>query len=68
MKTLYKYKGPVLIFGKVVAEWSGETEAVSPAKALSNLSYQFKKKQKLEPTARCTLLEKYLKKTTINVL
>lgn len=63
MKTVYRYKGPVFTFDRLVAnEWIGETSAVSREKALSNLSYQFKKANGLLPTARVTLSKdkKYL--------
>ena len=63
MKTVYRYKGPVFQFDRLVAnEWTGETMAVSPEKALANLSYQFKKNNGLLPTARVTLSKekKYL--------
>lgn len=43
MKSKFVYEGPVTSFGKLIANnWHGETWAVSEAKALSNLSYQFK--------------------------
>lgn len=60
--TKYIYKGPVVIFGKLVANsWSGETVAVSRQKAISNLSYQFKKANNIiENRAKVTLMDKYL--------
>ena len=39
----YLYDGPVMVFGKFVGNWRGETIADSEAKAKSNLAYQFKK-------------------------
>lgn len=40
---LYKYDGPVLEFGKLVADhWESETVAKSEAKARVNFAYQFK--------------------------
>lgn len=58
----YVYKGPVLIFGKLVSNnWSGETMAVSRKKAISNLCFQFKKLNDiLENRAKVTLMDKYL--------
>lgn len=39
----YRYEGRVLEFDKCVSEkWIGETVAVSPEKARSNLAYRFK--------------------------
>lgn len=39
----YSYSGPVMVFGKLVGNWKGETFADNEAKAKSNLAYQFKK-------------------------
>ena len=39
----YVYEGPVMVFGKFVGNWRGETIADSERKAISNLSYQFRK-------------------------
>lgn len=40
----YIYNGPVMEFGTcVMNRWSGETMAVSEAKAKNNLTYQYKK-------------------------
>jgi ATP-dependent protease HslVU (ClpYQ) peptidase subunit len=39
----YVYRGPVMEFDKCICDiWEGETYAVSPGKAKSNLTYQFK--------------------------
>lgn len=41
----YLYDGPVLEFGKCVADrWTASTYAESERKALSNLAYQYKKR------------------------
>lgn len=61
MKRYYHYNGPVVAFGKVIAnKWSGKTIATSEENALSNLGYQFKKEAKLLPSARVNLVKKYL--------
>jgi hypothetical protein len=39
----YLYSGPVMVFGKLVGNWRGETIADNEAKAKSNLAYQFRK-------------------------
>lgn len=39
----YVYDGPVMVFGKFVGNWRGETIATSEGKAKSNLAYQFRK-------------------------
>lgn len=60
-KRYYKYNGPVVAFGKVIAnKWSGETIATSRAKALNNLGYQFKKDANLAPRSRVNLIDKCL--------
>ena len=51
----YVYDGPVLIFGRWVTDWKGETIADSDKKAKSNLTYQYKKKNKLLPNTKVTL-------------
>jgi hypothetical protein len=51
----YAYNGPVLMFGKWVANWKGETMADSEKKAKSNLAYQYKTKNKLVPSTKVTL-------------
>lgn len=52
----YVYEGPVMFFGSCIANrWSGETMAVSEAKAKSNLEYQCKKDLRLNPSANITL-------------
>lgn len=52
----YIYEGPVMEFDRCVCNnWHGETSAPTPAKAKSNLSYQFKKQYKLERNVRVTL-------------
>lgn len=62
LKRYYNYEGPVVAFGKVIAnKWKGETVATSRAKALNNLAYQFKKEAKMVPASRVNLVEKYLK-------
>ena len=40
----YSYKGAVYVFGSLVStHWEASTWAVSEAKAVSNLKYQFRK-------------------------
>lgn len=52
----YFYDGPVLIFGRCVADhWKGETMAVSESKAKTNLAYQYKKKNNLIPGTKVEL-------------
>ncbi len=53
---LYSYDGPVLSFGRCIANnWYGETYAVTAEKAKSNLIYQYKKQNKLLPGTRIEL-------------
>lgn len=53
---LYSYSGPVLEFGRIVANnWQGQTYAASEAKARTNLAYQFKKNNGKVPRTKITL-------------
>lgn len=64
IKYRYVYNGPVMVFDKLASnKWKGETIALNEKKALSNLSYTFKKNANLLPSSRVTLLSKYLKAT-----
>lgn len=48
----YIYDGPVMIFGVCVRQrWKGETVAATPAKAKSNLAYQYKRETRRAPDA-----------------
>lgn len=50
------YDGPVMEFDTCIANhWRGETFAPSEAKAKSNLTYQFKKKNNQIPSSKITL-------------
>lgn len=52
----FSYDGPVLYFDKCIAsKWKGMTTAVSKERALSNLSYQFKRQNNMAANARITL-------------
>lgn len=43
MYNTYEYNGPVMQFGKCIADrWKGITKAETEQKARSNLKYQFK--------------------------
>ena len=56
----YIYKGPVMEFGRCVADhWEGETVAPSVGKARSNLAYQFKKFNNRSPSAKIALPGKF---------
>ena len=53
---IYSYCGPVMEFGKLIAErWCGETKAISEKKARSNLAYQFKQEYDRVPRSRISL-------------
>ena len=50
------YNGPVMEFDTCIANhWRGETFALSEAKAKSNLTYQFKKKNNRIASSKITL-------------
>lgn len=55
-KRKYAYDGPVLQFGKVVANnWTDTTLAVSPSKARSNFIYRFKTRNNLIASSSVTM-------------
>jgi hypothetical protein len=63
-KYIYRYRGSVKQFGKIICEsWVAETSAVSASKALSNLAYRYKKEHGLTSSARIELDKKYLEDT-----
>lgn len=70
MYVTYSYDGPVLVFGKIVTQkWSSSTFAPTEAKARSNLTFQYKKQFRLEPTAKITLpgkLTQHIRKENIS--
>lgn len=52
----YIYEGPVNAFGRLrTANWYGKTSAVSPEKAINNLTYQYKKQFGLIPATKIEL-------------
>lgn len=60
----YFYEGPVLSFGKCIADkWSGTTIASSEAKARNNLGYQYKKRNGKAATFNVTLPGKLIEET-----
>lgn len=60
-KKLWIYKGPVSSFGRVINnEYRGGSQAVSSKRALANIAFGYKKKNKLEPNAKIELDSRYL--------
>ena len=58
----YIYDGPVMGVNQfITTKWKGETYANTDKKAISNLSYQFKKQHGLLSTSRIRLLNKPVK-------
>lgn len=52
----YVYEGPVMEFEKLLTEmWRAETLAPTERKAMSNLQYQFKKKNNKMPNSKIAL-------------
>lgn len=52
----YIYKGPVFEFERLIERnWYGKTKAVSPAKAKSNLIYQYKRSAGKLPKSKIDL-------------
>ena len=53
---MYIYDGPVLEFGKVIADrWVAKTYAPGEGRARCNLAYQFKKQHNRVASAKITL-------------
>ena len=52
----YSYDGPVMKFNVCVDHhWKGQTEAPTEKKAKSNLTFQYKKQNKMTPNTIVTL-------------
>lgn len=52
----FVYNGPVMYFDQCVASaWHGETIAPTEAKARNNLTYRFKKENRMGANTRITL-------------
>lgn len=52
----FAYDGPVLEFDRLVANhWTGETMTPTARKAMSNLSYQYKKQNNRNARTKVTL-------------
>ncbi len=52
----YTYNGPVMEFGRCVAQnWYGSTLAQSEKKARNNLAYQFRQQNNKVPNTKITL-------------
>ena len=64
-KSKFYYDGPVTQFDRVIMEnWHGETWAVTEAKALSNLSYQFKTQFNMSPGSQIELYDDYMREVS----
>lgn len=52
----YSYDGPVMEFGRIIANrWQATTSATSEKKALNNLAYRFKMQNNKIPSAKIKL-------------
>lgn len=59
---IYKYKGPVKQFGRVVCDqYEAYTTAPTPGRALVNISARYKKEHGLLYTAKIELMPELLK-------
>lgn len=59
----YEYRGPVARFGDVIErDWKAETWAQSEKKALSNLTYRYKRDHNMIPSTKVTLLGKLVER------
>lgn len=61
-KDTYSYSGPVFSFDKYIGNASLKTQAVSLAKAHSNMLYQIKKEFGYQPNAKVTISKNLIKK------
>lgn len=58
----YSYEGPVYLFDKLYSpKWRTSTDAVSRAKAISNIKYQAKQQMGLAKNARVAIDEKLVR-------
>lgn len=58
----YSYEGPVYVFDRLYSpKWRTSTDAVSMAKAVSNIKFQAKTQMGLVKTARVAIDEKLIK-------
>lgn len=61
-KKLYIYEGPVMQFNNVIKDfWKRGTQASSESRALANLQFSYKKKNKLLPGSKIELDKRYLR-------
>ena len=66
-KKWYQYTGPVMENDICIARnWSVQTFATSPKKALNNLSFRFKRDNNRAPNAKIQLDPRYLKEHGVN--
>ena len=61
-RSLFAFSGGISHYGKWIGNWTGETVAPSPARAVSNLVYQYKKENRLNSQYQISLEEGKLKK------
>lgn len=61
-KDTYSYRGPVFNFDKYIANVEIKTQAVSLAKAHSNILFQIKKEFGYKPNAKLTISKNLIKK------
>lgn len=58
---LWRYSGPIAVFGKVIeVRYSAETYAISEKKARSNIAYQYKRDRNLNVSSNVALLDKVI--------
>ena len=61
-KDTYSYHGPVFVFDRCVAHVKIKTQAVSLAKAHSNILFQIKKELSYKPNTKLTISKNLIKK------
>jgi hypothetical protein len=69
IKFKFTYKGPVLMFDKVVAtDYKCETIAENEKKAATNMVYNFKKDHNLVQSTRVTIKKDLIKNTGVKYM
>lgn len=60
-RSKFKYDGPIISFGNILTNrWEGYTWAKTDGQALSNLAFQYKVMNKLNPNFKLYLNSRYL--------
>ena len=62
LEPMWIYEGPVRSFGRIINDkWTYRSRAISPEKALSNMSFRYKMIHQMAKNSKIELDKKYLK-------